>query len=255
MFIEAQSPFGDCGGNITDAENGIIKSPNFPDKYTSSGREFGSKVCHWFIYAKPGHKVLLHFTDFEVEGNPGDRGCPAAALRVWPWRDMARTPIELCGDTLDQYKEIISDTNVLRLSFYLADKAVGAKGFKAIYTEIKSGPSCTGANDFLCRSTGHCISRNLVCNHVSNCGVGDKMDDNSDEQDCVKETEVNEFMLVALVMGVLSLATIAVIIYCRRYRRKKYMRREHPMLPPHAHFHTCESIGERFANSTSMDSV
>ena len=38
MFIEAQSPFGDCGGNITDAENGIIKSPNFPDKYTSSGR-------------------------------------------------------------------------------------------------------------------------------------------------------------------------------------------------------------------------
>ena len=24
--------------------------------------------------------------------------------------------IELCGDTLDQYKQIISDTNVLRLS-------------------------------------------------------------------------------------------------------------------------------------------
>ena len=41
MFIEAQSPFGDCGGNITDAENGIIKSPNFPDKYTSSGRGKG----------------------------------------------------------------------------------------------------------------------------------------------------------------------------------------------------------------------
>ena len=38
MFIQAQSPFGDCGGNITDAENGIIKSPNFPEKYTSSER-------------------------------------------------------------------------------------------------------------------------------------------------------------------------------------------------------------------------
>ena len=38
MFIEAQSPFGDCGGNITDAENGIIKSPNFPEKYSSSGK-------------------------------------------------------------------------------------------------------------------------------------------------------------------------------------------------------------------------
>ena len=38
MFIEAKSPFGDCGGNITDAENGIIKSPNFPEKYASSGK-------------------------------------------------------------------------------------------------------------------------------------------------------------------------------------------------------------------------
>ena len=37
-FKEALSPFGDCGGNITDAENGIIKSINFPEKYTSSGK-------------------------------------------------------------------------------------------------------------------------------------------------------------------------------------------------------------------------
>ncbi len=27
-----------------------------------------------------------------------------------------------------------------------------------------------------------------MCNHVSNCGVGDKMDDNSDEQDCEQKT-------------------------------------------------------------------
>ena len=38
MYIQAQSPFGDCGGNITDAENGIIKSPNFPEKYTTSSK-------------------------------------------------------------------------------------------------------------------------------------------------------------------------------------------------------------------------
>jgi len=250
-FKEALSPFGDCGGNITDAENGIIKSINFPEKYTSSGKEFGSKVCHWFVYAKPAHRVLLYFSEFEVEGNPGERGCPAAALRVWPWKDVARTPIELCGDSLDQYKEIISDSNVLRLSFYLADKAVGAKGFKAIYTEVKDSSSCSGPHEFLCRTTGYCISRSLVCNHVRNCGA----EDNSDEDDCLKETEVNELMLVALGLGIASLTAISVIIYCRRFRRKKYIQREHPMLPAHSHFHTCESIGERFANSTSMDSV
>ena len=66
-----------------------------------------------------------------------ERGCPAAALRVWPWRTREKTPIELCGDTLDTYKQILSETNVLQLSFYLADKAVGAKGFKATWTEIK----------------------------------------------------------------------------------------------------------------------
>ena len=66
-----------------------------------------------------------------------ERGCPAAALRVWPWKTTAKTPIELCGDTLDSYKQILSETNLLQLSFYLADKAVGAKGFQATWTEIK----------------------------------------------------------------------------------------------------------------------
>ena len=66
-----------------------------------------------------------------------ERGCPAAALRVWPWKTTEKTPIELCGDTLDTYKQILSETNVLQMSFYLADKAVGAKGFKATWTEIK----------------------------------------------------------------------------------------------------------------------
>ena len=35
-FMPAKSPFGDCGGNITDSENGFIKSPNYPEKYTTN---------------------------------------------------------------------------------------------------------------------------------------------------------------------------------------------------------------------------
>ncbi len=30
----------------------------------------GSFQCHWFIYVKPKHKILLYFEDFEVEGKP-----------------------------------------------------------------------------------------------------------------------------------------------------------------------------------------
>ena len=36
MFMPAKNPFGDCGGNITDSENGFIKSPNYPEKYTTN---------------------------------------------------------------------------------------------------------------------------------------------------------------------------------------------------------------------------
>ena len=50
MYIQAQSPFGDCGGNITDAENGIIKSPNFPEKYTTSSK--GSVFDNIFLKLK-----------------------------------------------------------------------------------------------------------------------------------------------------------------------------------------------------------
>ena len=48
-----------------------------------------------------------------------DRGCPAATLRVWPWNVRNKTPVELCGDsvtTTDQYKEIKSETNLMRVS-------------------------------------------------------------------------------------------------------------------------------------------
>ncbi len=38
MLQEAKSPFGDCGGNITDTENGVIKSPHYPQKYSTTDK-------------------------------------------------------------------------------------------------------------------------------------------------------------------------------------------------------------------------
>ena len=69
----------------------------------------------------------------------------------------------------------------------------------------------------------------------------------------IKETEVNEFMMIGLGVGVTAVVMIAIFLIC--HRKQKRRRLEHPMIPSHAHFHTCESIGERFATSSSMDSV
>jgi len=248
-FFQEKSAFGDkseCGGNVSGQTNGVIHSPNYPEKYATSS-EAASIQCHWFIHVNPGHKVMMYFETFEVEGNPTDRGCPSATLRVWPWKEKDKTPLELCGDSLDQHTEITSQTNLMRVSFYVADKAVGAKGFKAIWSEIKDTSNC---QEFRCAHSMICIPLNLRCNGINNCGAND----NSDELKCTTESEVNEFMIIGLGMGILSMAFLAAILICHRKRKRKN-HTERPMLPSHAHFHTCESIGERFATSSSMDSV
>ena len=63
----------ECGGNITNLENGAIISPNYPEKYADSSSG-GSHQCHWFIHVKPRHKILLYFEEFEVEGKPNGNG-------------------------------------------------------------------------------------------------------------------------------------------------------------------------------------
>ena len=95
--------------------SGTILSPNYPEKYTESSQAI-SMQCHWNIRVKPRHRVLLYFDSFEVEGNPEERGCPGATLRVWPWKRTDKTPIELCGEQLDHNKQILSETNFIQLS-------------------------------------------------------------------------------------------------------------------------------------------
>lgn len=61
--------------------------------------------------------------------------------------------------------------------FISADKAVGAQGFRAVWTEVSKGPDC---EQFTCTKSRFCISKKLKCNRVDNCGD----DDRSDEMDC-----------------------------------------------------------------------
>ena len=67
--------------------------------------------------------------------------------------------------------------------FFIADKAVGAKGFKAIWTEVKEKRQCS-EDEFRCTSTEFCISQSLKCNGINNCGVAMGVMDKSDESEC-----------------------------------------------------------------------
>ena len=70
--------------------------------------------------------------------------------------------------------------------FFLAEKSVGAKGFKATWTEIKVGAGCSSQPDmFQCQFSKFCIPIELTCNGMHNCGQDDHGNrDQSDEQAC-----------------------------------------------------------------------
>ena len=70
--------------------------------------------------------------------------------------------------------------NIFR--FFLADKSVGAKGFKATWTEVKDDPLCP-PDMFQCEFSKYCISKQLTCNGIHNCGQSqDRILDQSDEK-------------------------------------------------------------------------
>jgi hypothetical protein len=48
--------------NSTEALNGTFSSPNYPGYYPRDTE------CHYLFHGRPGEKVHLHFTYFDVEG-------------------------------------------------------------------------------------------------------------------------------------------------------------------------------------------
>ncbi|XP_076296175.1 tolloid-like protein 1 isoform X2 [Lasioglossum baleicum] len=205
-FEVAKPIFGDCGSNISSLNYGIIASPNFPNKYEGPAKNNASKTCNWFIRVGQKQRVLLDFELFSVEGDQAVRGCPAAVLRIW--YDAATTPIELCGVKAPTANwTYLSEDNNMRLSFILADKAVGQMGFRATWTEVSTTPGdCQ--NQFLCSKNQYCIAESLRCNDILNCGP----DDASDEENCAASAPLSPAPAGASAMLLLSLCFAFVAI-------------------------------------------
>ncbi|XP_022253784.1 cubilin-like isoform X3 [Limulus polyphemus] len=226
LFISSAQNL-DCGGNITGSANGIITSPSFPSKY-----EAHRQLCNWYITVRPFHKVLFLFDFFLIEGEPDERGCPGAVVRVWS--DLSQPPIELCGEKLtNDTRQILSSSSVLKLQFVTADKAVGSGGFKAVWTEVQEADTvCKG---LLCGQSGFCISSSLKCNKLPNCGINDDTDEKNCKkfppQHCgAKEVHMDMYLVVGLSVGAAAFSILALCAICHRKRKR---RRDH--VPPFEH--------------------
>ena len=157
---------------------------------------FSQIILTFFFYKKrprlPGRHIEGLAVERERQDAPGAvRGQPGAQLADSVGNQRHEAIVSI--DNWPRYKFlfVIVLYFFVACRFLIADKAVGAKGFKAIWTEIKEGsPNC---QEFSCYSSSFCISEKLKCNGVNNCGQNDK----SDEIDCKKKNFFQ--ILIALV--------------------------------------------------------
>jgi len=70
--------------------------------------------------------------------------------------------------------------------FITADKAVGAPGFQAVWTEVQDGASGAPCHHsyFRCARSQFCIPTDLKCDGTRNCGIHNGEPDTSDEDEC-----------------------------------------------------------------------
>ncbi|XP_071036301.1 cubilin-like isoform X2 [Parasteatoda tepidariorum] len=220
-FITPDKKFDECGFNSSEGQTyGIITSPGFPERYKDR-----RQVCHWYISVRPSSKILLLFSFFRLEGDPTERGCPGAVVRVW--KNLSQPPSEMCGmDASNGTLEILSTSSILKLSFATAEKAIGAEGFKAVWTEITETEDC---DQLKCRDSGYCIAGNLRCNKEPNCGWSDR----SDEEECEKLPTVNVYLIVGLTMGIAFTIFLTICLFCHRKRKRRRHHHHHPhQFPP-----------------------
>ncbi|XP_055373850.1 tolloid-like protein 2 isoform X2 [Condylostylus longicornis] len=230
VFEAAKSEFGDCGGNYSGEDSGIITSPNYPQNYKGPAKDFASMACNWFISARAGYRISINFEHFSVEGDPGGRGCPAVVLRLWTSIDTEAPPIELCGEKPPtEHWHYISQGQSARLSFTTTDKTIGAQGFRLVWTEIQdSGPGSPSSISMLCESTyhfqcksGYCIADKLRCDGVKNCGPGD----DSDETNCILEVPKEDHgVLVIVGISAGSFLICLLCTLCHRQRKRRHHR-------------------------------
>ncbi|XP_043287239.1 tolloid-like protein 1 isoform X2 [Venturia canescens] len=214
-FEVAKSIFGDCGSNISSLDFGVITSPNFPNNYDKPARNLASKTCNWFINVRPNHRILLNFELFSVEGEQSVRGCPAAVLRMW--HSSTAPPFELCGvKTPESQWSYLSEENNMRLSFISADKAVGQRGFRAVWTEVSMATECD-TNEFHCEISRYCISTALRCNKIDNCGP----EDTSDEENCAIAAPIDNYAVPVSCAVAAVLAALVLCLICHRKLKRR----------------------------------
>jgi len=115
--------------------------------------------------------------------------------RVRPFYPQAYYRGSIRPDWNQAIGERLSILSLFRYSFVVADKSGNGTGFTATWTEVlDNADPCSG---FQCENSTYCISSQLRCNSVLNCGSNDV----SDEINCEYDIISSLYWLVATLAG------------------------------------------------------
>ncbi|XP_072439043.1 tolloid-like protein 2 [Chiloscyllium punctatum] len=104
----------------TSSAEGVIASPNWPDKYPSR------KECTWVISTTAGHRLKLTFAEFEIEQH---QECIYDHLEVYDGPDDGSPMLgRYCGSRKPE--PALSSSNKMFIKFF-SDASVQRKGFQA----------------------------------------------------------------------------------------------------------------------------
>ncbi|XP_072010324.1 cubilin [Engystomops pustulosus] len=118
---------GGCGG-VFQAPSGEIHSPNYPRNYDHNTE------CSWLIRVDPGHRVLLNFTDFDIESPIFFSICSYDSLKIYDGENSdAQLLITLCGSQIPSAVTSTQNTMFVRLR---SDSTTSHRGFSARFSEV-----------------------------------------------------------------------------------------------------------------------
>uniref|UniRef100_A0A8R1U2C0 CUB domain-containing protein n=1 Tax=Pristionchus pacificus TaxID=54126 RepID=A0A8R1U2C0_PRIPA len=175
----------------------------------------------------PGYQILLTLLKLDVEGSMKDGviNCQKAVIRV---QRENEEQVELCGQSKEMFKPMLSYNGSIRLSFITApDKVNGLSGFMFSWTETrvaKDYSECASDSQYLCTYSKLCISAALRCNSNFDCGEDDDTDEGLHCQ--TKAGDSNWIITSAFVFsGCIFLFIIFVLFYLFKKKLEKKKRR------------------------------
>ncbi|XP_067675721.1 dorsal-ventral patterning tolloid-like protein 1 isoform X1 [Haliotis asinina] len=220
-FQTKEEIYGKCGEHVINSQGsgGIIKSPDYPRKYKS--RTF----CQWTVRAsKPTNKILIETATFQLEGMMKQTGCQNSVMRIYGDVNSVQPVEVLCG-SMNSKVAFLSTGDTFRITFVTSFRSLGAKGFKLSWTEVSEDETCFG---FKCAKNNYCISSELKCNDLPNCGRSDESDETAE---CPTTAGV-QILHIAIGTSISSFFCIILLI-CGFYHRRKFRSERTP--PDHDH--------------------